>query len=156
MSYHSWLRHSWYDKFTCAPAKALQKLSPSRKTTFFLLKVTQSRKQIIVSSILPKKTQKKMTILSSWVFLKDKMLRIVIFCLFLEKLRTPSIALEIFWPLDTFCPLETKVLNIDWSAYFLIECFFLLCRLSRRAAKKIKVNRKKEKLSSLDGSTEYL
>ena len=34
MSYHSWLRHSWYDKFTCAPAKALQKLSPSRKTTF--------------------------------------------------------------------------------------------------------------------------
>ena len=23
-----------YDKFTCAPAKALQKLSPSRKTTF--------------------------------------------------------------------------------------------------------------------------
>ena len=26
--------HSWYDKFTCAPAKALQKLSPSRKTTF--------------------------------------------------------------------------------------------------------------------------
>ena len=34
MSYHLWLRHSWYDKFTCAPAKALQKLSPSRKTTF--------------------------------------------------------------------------------------------------------------------------
>ena len=30
MSYHEWLRHSWYDKFTCAPAKA----SPSRKTTF--------------------------------------------------------------------------------------------------------------------------
>ena len=36
MSYHSWLRHSWYDKFTCAPAKALQKLSPSRKTTLLL------------------------------------------------------------------------------------------------------------------------
>ena len=28
--------HSWYDKYTCAPAKALQKLSPSRKTTFHL------------------------------------------------------------------------------------------------------------------------
>ena len=36
MSYHSWLRHSWYDKFTCAPAKALQKLSPSRKTTLYI------------------------------------------------------------------------------------------------------------------------
>ena len=34
MSYHLWLHHSWYDKFTCAPAKAAQKLSPSRKTTY--------------------------------------------------------------------------------------------------------------------------
>ena len=33
MSYHSWLRHSWHDKLTCAPAKALQTLSPSWKTT---------------------------------------------------------------------------------------------------------------------------
>ena len=41
MSYHSWLRHSWYDKFTCAPAKALQKLSPSRKTTLLHILVQE-------------------------------------------------------------------------------------------------------------------
>ena len=34
MSYHSWLRHLWYDKCTCAPSKALQKLSPCQKTTY--------------------------------------------------------------------------------------------------------------------------
>ena len=31
LSYHEWQSHEWYDIFTSAPAKALQKLSPSRK-----------------------------------------------------------------------------------------------------------------------------
>ena len=31
---HHFRRHSWYDKCTCAPARALQKMFPSRKTTF--------------------------------------------------------------------------------------------------------------------------
>ena len=30
-SYHKWRSHEWYDICTSAPAKALQKLSPSRK-----------------------------------------------------------------------------------------------------------------------------
>ena len=31
LSYHEWRSHKWYDIFMSAPAKALQKLSPSQK-----------------------------------------------------------------------------------------------------------------------------
>ena len=57
-----------------------------------VVKVRQSRKQIIVSSILPKK-QTKLTILSK------KKYKIVSFVQILEELMTPQIAFKIYWPL---------------------------------------------------------
>ena len=56
---------------------------------------SQSGKQIMVSSILPK-NKRKITILNI-------LLSIVIFVQFLEELRTPWFAFEILWPLTCTC-----------------------------------------------------
>ena len=58
----------------------------------FLLKVSKSQKQFMMSSILPKNERNSL----SWV---EKMLRIVSFVRFLEELRRPLNTFEIYWPL---------------------------------------------------------
>ena len=60
----------------------------------FVVKVSKSQKQIMVSSILPKNEQNSL----SWV---KKKLRILSFVRFLGELRTPYIAFEIYWSLWT-------------------------------------------------------
>ena len=58
-----------------------------------MVKVKQSQKQIMVSSILPKNEQNSISCVK-------KMPRIVGFIRFLEELRRPKIAFEIYRPLS--------------------------------------------------------
>ena len=66
------------------------------------LKVRQSRKPIVVFSLLQKNERNSL----SWV---KKMLRIMSFVCFLEEFRTLEIAFEIYWPL-AFFPEKAMVL----------------------------------------------
>ena len=76
----------------------------SRWTRSRTTKITiwQSRKRIMVFSILPKNERNSL----SWV---KKMLRIMSFVCFLEEFRTLEIAFEIYWPL-AFFPEKAMVL----------------------------------------------
>ena len=75
------------------------------------IKVRQWWKQIVVSSILSKNDQNSL----SWV---KKILGIVCLVWFLEELRTPKNAFEIYWPL-------LASVN-EWSVVFLVLRAFLI------------------------------
>ena len=69
--------------------------SVKRWIKYVTLQVSQSQKQIMVSSILPKNEQKSLF----WVFPKEKMLRIVIFCSFWGRMED---TINCFWDFLTF------------------------------------------------------
>ena len=72
-------------------------------TGFILLKVSKSRSQFMISSIISKNERNSL----SWI---KKMLRIVRFVSLLGELRRPRIAFEIYWPLIR-CSIGRKFSN---------------------------------------------